>query len=149
MEHEYLTTTEVAEMLKVSPSTVSRWRLEGRYEKKYLRRTCGDAKGSKLLIHRDALKPKPTQQRHISQEEYARRAQERTLELLNTPTKKDGVSMWLIKWYLLLIVLFASILSAYIYSSAFIASEGSVKAEKKAENDTAISPPWYNDIKKP
>ena len=58
MEHEYLTTAEVAEMLRVSPSTVSRWCLEGRYPEKYLRRTNGNAKGSKWLIHRDALKPK-------------------------------------------------------------------------------------------
>jgi len=61
MNSEYLTTTEVAAMFRVTPTTVTRWCTSGKYPRKYLRRTNGDVKGSKWLIHKDALKPKPKQ----------------------------------------------------------------------------------------
>lgn len=64
---EYLTTSEVAAMFRVSPTTVTRWCNQGKYPRKYLQRTNGTAKGSKWLIHRDALKPKaPYKQLHLS-----------------------------------------------------------------------------------
>ena len=55
---DYLTTAEVAEMFRVKPCTVTRWCNQGKYPKKYLTRTSGDSRGSKWLIHKDALKPK-------------------------------------------------------------------------------------------
>lgn len=58
IESEYLTTKEVATLLRVKPATVADWCAKGKYPKKYLQRTNGDAKGSKWLIHKDALKPK-------------------------------------------------------------------------------------------
>ena len=64
---EYLTTTEVAEIFRVTPTTVTRWCNQGKYPRKYLQRTNGTAKGSKWLIHQDALKPKATyKQLHLS-----------------------------------------------------------------------------------
>ena len=62
MSTEYLTTTEVAKMFRVTPTTVTRWCTSGKYPRKYLRRTNGDAKGSKWLIHPDALKPNSPKQ---------------------------------------------------------------------------------------
>lgn len=59
-ESEYLTTAEVAAMFRVKPATVAEWCTKGKYPRKYLQRTNGNAKGSKWLIHRDALKPKAT-----------------------------------------------------------------------------------------
>ena len=56
--HDYLTTSEVAEMFRVDKRTVSRWCAKGKYPQKYLMRTSGDAPGSRWLIHKDALKPK-------------------------------------------------------------------------------------------
>lgn len=65
MNSEYLTTAEVAAMFRVTPTTVTRWCNNGKYPRKYLMRTNGDAKGSKWLIHKDALKPKaPYKQLH-------------------------------------------------------------------------------------
>lgn len=56
MESDYLTTAEVAQMFRVTTTTVTRWCNNGKYPRKYLMRTNGDAKGSKWLIHKDALK---------------------------------------------------------------------------------------------
>ena len=83
-EHEWLTTAEVAEMFRVKPCTVSRWCVKGKYPQKYLRRTSGDIRGSKWLIHRDALKPKAPQQRYVSQEEQVSQAVARVYELLDS-----------------------------------------------------------------
>lgn len=58
IESEYLTTAEVAAMFRVKPATVADWCVKGKYPRKYLQRTNGNAKGSKWLIHKDALKPK-------------------------------------------------------------------------------------------
>ena len=55
---DYLTTKEVAEMFRVKPATVADWCVKGKYPRKYLQRTNGNSKGSKWLIHKDALKPK-------------------------------------------------------------------------------------------
>ena len=82
MEHEWLTTAEVAEMFRVARGTVSKWCSNGKYPKIYLRRTSGDVSGSKWLIHRDAFKPKAPQQRYISQEERAKQAIAMALETL-------------------------------------------------------------------
>lgn len=81
MESEYLTTAEVAQMFRVTPTTVTRWCNNGKYPKKYLQRTNGNAKGSKWLIHRDALKPKAPYKR-IHSSESAREAINRVYELL-------------------------------------------------------------------
>lgn len=87
-EHEWLTTAEVAEMFRVNIKTVAGWCSKGKYPPKFLRRTSGDSRGSKWLIHRDAFKPKAPQQRYISQEERARQAVARVYELLDSMDKR-------------------------------------------------------------
>mgnify|MGYP002521571921 CR=1 FL=1 len=81
MESEYLTTAEVAEMFRVTPTTVTRWCNQGKYPRKYLMRTNGNAKGSKWLIHRDALKPKASY-KQIRSSTSAQEAINRVYELL-------------------------------------------------------------------
>ena len=88
MESEYLTTAEVAAMFRVKPKTVANWCANGKYPRKYLLRTHGDTHGSKWLIHKDALKPKGTQQRHISQQERAKQAVAKVYELLDSWGKR-------------------------------------------------------------
>ena len=88
LEHEWLTTAEVAEMFRVATSTVTRWCNNGKYPQKFLRRTSGDSRGSKWLIHRDAFKPKAPQQRHISQEEHAKQAIAEVYRILDSWDKR-------------------------------------------------------------
>lgn len=90
VEHEWLTTTEVAEMFRVKPKTVANWCANGKYPQKYLTRTSGDTHGSRWLIHKDAFKPKTPQQRHISQEEHAKQAVARVYELLDSMDKRKN-----------------------------------------------------------
>ena len=92
VEHEWLTTAEVAAIFRVDKRTVSRWCAKGKYPRKYLMRTSGDVPGSKWLIHKDALKPKAPQQRYISQEERARQAVARVYELLDSMDKRKKKS---------------------------------------------------------
>lgn len=85
MESDYLTTAEVAEMFRVTPTTVTRWCNNGKYPRKYLMRTSGDVKGSKWLIHRDALKPTLKQLKSsstVSEEERIQKVVARGRELL-------------------------------------------------------------------
>lgn len=78
---DYLTTAEVAAMFRVTPTTVTRWCNNGKYPRKYLMRTNGDTKGSKWLIHKDALKAKvPYKQLHTS--EHIQKEINRFYELL-------------------------------------------------------------------
>ena len=74
MEPEYLTTKEVAKMFRVTPSTVTRWCNQGKYPAKYLMRTNGYTKGSKWLIHRDALTPKQAQPLRLKDTSYVSKA---------------------------------------------------------------------------
>ena len=79
---EYLTTSEVAAMFRVSPSTVSRWCIEGKYPHKYLLRTHGDSKGSRWLIHKDALKPKAPY-KQVNTLETAKQSREKALAMFS------------------------------------------------------------------
>lgn len=91
MEHEWLTTTEVAEMLRVKPATVADWCNKGRYPKKYLMRSNGNARGSKWLIHRDALKPKePAARQYWVEKQRAAEAVARLQELLAPGRRKKS-----------------------------------------------------------
>ncbi|MBQ2619809.1 MAG: helix-turn-helix domain-containing protein [Thermoguttaceae bacterium] len=78
---DYLTTAEVAAMFRVKPCTVSKWCSTGKYPKKYLRRTSGDTRGSKWLIHKDALKPKAPY-KQINSSNSTQEAINRVYELL-------------------------------------------------------------------
>ncbi len=79
---EYLTTSEVAAMFRVSSSTVSRWCIEGKYPRKYLLRTHGDSKGSRWLIHKDALKPKAPY-KQVNTLETAKQSREKALAMFS------------------------------------------------------------------
>lgn len=82
MEHEWLTTKEVAEMFRVKPKTVASWCASGKYPRRYLMRTHGDSKGSKWLIHRDALKPKAPYKQQPQTTNHAQQSLESAYELL-------------------------------------------------------------------
>lgn len=82
---DYLTTTEVAKMFRVDKRTVARWCAKGKYPRKYLMRTSGDAPGSKWLIHKDVFKPVLKQLKsasNISEEERIQKVVARGKELL-------------------------------------------------------------------
>lgn len=88
-EQEWLTTAEVAEMFRVTQTTVTRWCNNGKYPKKYLQRTNGYAKGSKWLIHKDALKPKePAARQYWAEQQRAKESVAKTLEILANWGKK-------------------------------------------------------------
>lgn len=81
MNSDYLTTAEVAAMFRVTPTTVTRWCNNGKYPRKYLMRTNGDTKGSKWLIHKDALNPKAPY-KPLRNNDYVQQSIQSTLELL-------------------------------------------------------------------